>query len=343
MSTHSESPFCASVPTLLRAWDNTAISLLKECPRKFLYSMVQGWRPKHAAAPLAFGGFLHEALEFYDRLRVSGAEHAEAQAKTVHEFLLRTVTREQGRLEERATPEGVTQVFVPDPSGPDTSLTFWFGDNVRTRQTLIRSIIWYTEQFCATGDPLQTVTLSGGKPALEVSFRFELPLTSPDGEPYLYSGNIDKIAKMGEDYYVQERKHTASTISFDYFNRFSPDGQTAGYQAAAEILLGAPVHAVIIDATQVAVNFSRVHRHIATKSPAVVNEWLQNTLDWIRLAEHFAKSNTWPMNETACHKFSGCQFRAVCSRDPAMRPTLLESNFHKSPWNPLHIRGGEDA
>lgn len=339
----SESPFCSSVPTLLRAWDNTAISMLKECPRKFEYAMIQGWRPVHKAPPLAFGSFLHEALELYDRLRADGKDHTSAQVETVREFLIRTTTRETGRFEKRATPDGITSVFVPDPAGPAESISFWHGDPQRTRQTLIRSIIWYTEQFCATGDPLQTVPISENKPALEVSFRFELPLISPDGEPYLYTGNIDKIAKMGDDFYVQERKHTTTTVSSYYFNRYAPDGQTAGYQVAASVLLGLPVNGVIIDVTQVAAGFSRVHRHIATKGKEILDEWLQNTLHWIKLAEFFAKSGTWPMNETACHKFSGCQFREVCNKSPTMRPTLLRSNFTYQPWDPLQIRGADHA
>ena len=38
---------------LQQAWDNTSISVFKDCPRKYYFSTIQGWRAKGISPPLA--------------------------------------------------------------------------------------------------------------------------------------------------------------------------------------------------------------------------------------------------------------------------------------------------
>jgi hypothetical protein len=51
------------------AWDSTSLGYLKECPRKYFYTIVEGWRGKGQSVHLEFGGLYHKALEEYDKLR----------------------------------------------------------------------------------------------------------------------------------------------------------------------------------------------------------------------------------------------------------------------------------
>ena len=101
-----------------------------------------------------------------------------------------------------------------------------FDHPYKTRENLIRSVIWYLEEF--KEDPAQTVILANGKPAVELSFRMELdwgPTGHLGGQPYLLCGHIDRLVTLGEGTYVMDRKTTGSTPGSSYFDGFAPDNQ----------------------------------------------------------------------------------------------------------------------
>lgn len=334
-----EIPFLQSRPTLQFAWDNSSILLLKECPRKYQYAILEGWRPKHQAPPLYFGGLFHKCLEIYDALRAQGTDHDAAQLQAVIAAMRRTAAYEPVLVRD---PEGDMEL-VDQESGEVVKASIrercvlWISDDPnRSRRSLVRSIIWYTEHF--KHDALRTFTFPDGTPAVELSFQFALPMSTPEGDPYLYVGHIDKIAEMAGQLWNVERKHTKNTLSSSYFANYSPNSQVSGYSFAGKVVLSRPVSGTIVDATQVAVDFNRHMRHIASRNQDQLDEWLMNTCHWIRLAEHFSEIDYWPMNEESCHKYSGCQFREVCSKSPGSRAGWLEAKFVRNPWNPLKAR-----
>ena len=332
-----ERPFLSSRPRLQFAWDNTSLVLLKECPRKYYYAIICGYRPHHKAPPLYFGGVFHKALEKYDEARAKGVEHTPAQVLAVKCAMLETITHVPAGSEESFDPATgeVTLKITP------AHIKLWTSDDPnRSRETLVRSVVWYTEHF--RDDVLETYIFPNGAPAIELSFRFDLPIETPEGDPYIYVGHIDKIARMASQLWNVERKHTKRTLSSSYFSSYSPNGQVSGYSFAGKVVLSEPVSGTIVDATQVAVGFNRHMRHMASRTQEQLDEWLVNTIHWIKMAEHYATSDYWPMNEESCHKYSGCQFRGVCSKTPSARAQWLERDFYKDPWNPLKNRGQED-
>ena len=58
---------------LQQAWDNTSISVFKDCPRKYYFSTIQGWRARGISPPLAWGGAMHDCYEVYDKAKIEGA------------------------------------------------------------------------------------------------------------------------------------------------------------------------------------------------------------------------------------------------------------------------------
>jgi hypothetical protein len=107
-----------------------------------------------------------------------------------------------------------------------------------------------------------------------------------------------------------DRKTTATTIGSNYFDQFDPDNQMSIYTLVAKVIYKTPVDAQI-------------------------QEWLDDTRHWLNLAEEYATTGHWPMNDKACHQYGGCQFRMICSKSPEVRERFLESYFHRVPWNPL--------
>lgn len=308
----TDSPFLPGT-AIQFAWDSTSLGWLKECPRKYYYSMICGWRAKAESVNLKFGGLYHKALENFDKYIAEGDSHDTALDKVLDETM-------------QATWEGDA------PWTPD--------HQTKNRDTLIRSVIWYEDHF--KEDPAKTVILANGKPAVELSFRMELdwgPQNAPAKPwPYILCGHLDRLVDFAGGTYVMDRKTTANTISSYYFDQFVPDNQMSLYTMAAKVIYQTPVRGVIIDAVQTAVGFSRFSRGFTYRTDAQIEEWLSDLHYWFKLAEQYATAGYWPMNDKSCHNFGGCVFRKVCSKSPEARETFLASDFHKVPWNPLEVR-----
>jgi hypothetical protein len=302
------------------AFDNTSLSIFKECPRKYQLSILNGYRADHEAPPLLFGGWLHLGIEEYDHKIADGVEHQAALRLAVRLLLEATVTRSK-------TEDG-TEAFSP-----------WTGDaKYRTRATLIRSLVWYCEHY--QSDPLETLVLPDGRKALELSFQMALPKFFHLDKPYLYCGHIDKIATYSSlGLFIQERKHTVQSMGSYYFDRYNPNSQITGYVFSGGTLVSQKINGAVIDAVQVAIDFSRCARSIQYRHPAQLDEWFQDTLVWITRIEQAQASGSFPMNTESCHKFAGCQFRPVCSKHPGVRQSVLDTLFVKKGWDPLKVRG----
>jgi hypothetical protein len=328
MKHNSPSPFLPGTQIQF-AWDSTSLGWLKTCPRLYQYSMLEGWRSRGESVHLKFGQLYHSALEGYDKLRAD-----DILAPCGHdEALHRIVQWAMESTWDRVTETG-TDVETGHP---------WLSDHhSKNRETLIRSIIWYLDQF--KDDPASTLILANGKPAVELSFRMEMEWgPSPDGfhewrkgDPqYLLCGHLDRVVEFGGQKYVMDRKTTGSSPTPHYFDGFAPDNQMSIYTLAARVQFSTPVAGVIIDAAQIAVGFTRFQRGFTYRTEAQLEEWLADFRFWTAQAEGFAEANHWPMNDKSCGMYGGCTFRKICSKSPEVRERFLESDFERRPWNPL--------
>ena len=148
------------------AWDSTSLSSFVTCPRKYYYSMLQGWTAEQKSVHLIFGGHYASALEHFHKHRAAGIDHDDALRLVVREALEATWDYEKN---------------VPQD---------WMHSS-KTRDTLIRSIVWYLETF--QDDPMKTVILSDGRAAVEYSFSIDL------SEDYTYCGHIDRLVTYGDN------------------------------------------------------------------------------------------------------------------------------------------------
>lgn len=290
-------------PNLQVAWDQTSLGNFLFCPRRYYYSHILNYIPRHEAVELTFGSHYHTALEVYDKALALGASFPDAQDAAVATTL---------RLGKGWHSE----------------------DRNRNALTLLRAIVWYTLQY--QQDPAKTLILADGKPCVELSFRFDLDLHSPDGEPYIFTGHFDGVIEWPDGgIYVKERKTTKASLDSKYFQQFSPNLQVSWYFTAASILLPHKVKGVLIDAAQVAIGHTAFNRDIAFRSPELVQEFLNDLKYWVKQAERSAEENYWPKNERNCFL---CAFKSICSKPPSTREMYLEAQFDKREWNPLDNR-----
>lgn len=290
------------------AWDSTSLSSFVTCPRKYYLSVLQGWTSELRSVHLIFGGHYATALEHYHKFRAASLDHDEALHNVVLEALVATWDSEAGKPQD------------------------WLHTS-KTRDTLIRSIVWYLEEF--RDDPMKTVILSDGRAAVEYSFSIDLDDT------YVYCGHIDRLVTYGDgnDIYVQDQKTTGSQITPRFFDGYSPDYQMTGYTWAGQIIFQMPVKGVVIDAAYIAVGFTAFGRQPITRSDRQLEEFREEVLHYIGLAKQCHETGYYPMNRTACGNYGGCEFRKICSAVPGVRSNLLEGGFKKRDrWDPLARR-----
>lgn len=321
---------CFDTQDLQYAWDSTSLGWAEACLRKYQYYMIDGWYPLGGSPHLEFGMHYATALEHYHKHRAAGLTYDEAVIEVVHEALINTwedcLGCAQGiRYDSDATP---TQCLTCKGAG---GRPIDWQHNIKTRANLIRTIVWYCDQF--KDDPCSTVILGDGRAATEYSFSLELD------KDILYCGHIDRLVEYSGDVYVQDQKTTSGTLSPHYFRQFSPHTQMSGYTYAGKVIYNIKVKGVMIDAAQIAIGFSRFERGFTFRTDQQLDEWRTDTLHHIERARRATAEGYFPQNRSSCDKFGGCEFRGVCSLSPEVRENFLRADFKKGKnWNPLARR-----
>lgn len=328
------------------AFDQTSIHIAEECLCKYHYSMLEGWRHPAKSVHLLFGGWYASALESFHQYLAKGMGWDEALEEVVAEALVET-----WEYPECESCDGTGELrFYESTGGPlieqKTACGSCAGEgklreggtpwqslhNTKTRENLIRTIVWYTEQYI--DDPCKTLILSNGKAAVEHSFAIDVD------NGLVFAGHLDRCVEYAGSPYVQDQKTTGTTISSRYFDNFSPDTQMSMYSWAGKIIWNTPVKGVMIDAVQIAVGFSRFERGFAFRSSAQLDEWYDHSMHHIEAARKATRENYFPMNRSACGSYGGCEYRTVCSRSPEVRENFLKAEFVRGPrWDPLQARG----
>lgn len=292
------------------AWDATSIELAQTCLRKYYYRMIENIVPRSESVHLIFGQIYATALEHFYLHRAQGASIDEALRLVVREALVSSW--DQTTAEPRA-----------------------FDHAAKTRANLIRTIVWYVDQFAEESESgIQTHILSSGRPAVELSFTLEV------SDELLFCGHIDRVVNYGGALYWMDQKTTSYTITPRFFDQFKPHNQFYLYTWAGQTILQSPVRGGIIDAAQIAVGFSRFERSPITVTKSQLSEWLESALWTIETARQATALHQFPMNLASCGNYGGCPYRTLCSRCPSVRDKFIEGDYvvADKPWDPLTPR-----
>lgn len=306
------------------AFDSTTLTLGQECLRKYELGFLQGWQARGVSPHLFFGGIYATALEHYYKHVANGMSSEDALIEVVWEALKST-------WEYAYEEDGIT--IKTNSAGAKIGAPWMSTHNLKTRENLIRTIVWYIDEF-GPDDTFTTVILPSGKPAVEYSFKLEID----DGN--FLCGHIDRLVQYGDHVYVTDQKTTGSTITPSFFDGFKPSTQMSLYTFAGKAIYDMPVKGVVIDGAQIAVGFSRFMRGFTFRTDSELDEWYEGILADIDRIQQATMDRKFPMNPTACGNYLGCQFRSVCSKSPEVRERFLKADFvkRKEPWNPLKER-----
>jgi len=286
-------------------WDATSLELAQTCLRKYYYAMIEQIAPEEKSVHLIFGGIYAKALEHFYKYRAAGDDYDAALCKVVREALNASWDRENEK-------------------------PIFFNDTKKTRVALIRTIVWYLEQFGhETDEGLKTYHLSDGKPAVELSFAIEID------QDFVYCGHLDRVCWMGDDLYVLDQKTTGSSLTNYYFNQFDTSLQMTGYSFAGKATLQSPIRGVIIDAAQINVNSTVFGRKITTRTPDQIEDWVNSMRHTIESVWRATETGYWPLNYSSCEKYGGCPYRVLCTTSKKLRKNYIKTDFKKKVWDPI--------
>lgn len=354
-------PFSAAHPHFQIAWDSTSLGLLKECPRKYYYEIILGWRPRATSVHLIFGQAYHAALEHYDHHAASLGKLGGALSDEEHNVGIRIALRQAieasgkrvkvqcsacgGGGKYRLAPEDPMSAFCDcelcggtGSFGPPVWEPWRSDDPYKNVWTLARSVVTYLDHF--RGSRLVTLELSDGRPAVELSFYFHAG--EVDGITFGYCGHLDRVVRDPLDNdkkSVHDRKTTKGQLTRNFWQGFNPHNQFSLYTAASTLHFEQPTWGITVDAAQILVNSTTFERQFIPYPPALIDEWLAEAHTWVTIAARYAQAGHWPKNDRSCGNYGGCAFRKVCSKAPSFRQSWLESDFVHFRWNPLQIRG----
>lgn len=308
--------FSSKIPNLQLYLDSTSLSTFLQCPKKYYYSVILGRVPIAQSIHLTFGILVHKALETYHKAKHNGQSHQEALRSTVYWAMNATWDHKLNRP---------WTVPAEDSVG-----------KYKNRYTLLRTIIWYLEEYY--NDPLQTAIVDG-KPAVELPFTMDSGHLASTGEEFRLCGFLDRIAIQQGNYYVTDVKTTNRTVDQSYFNRFSPDTQMTLYTLAGHTAFGIPVEGVMVDACSVQREKGSFSRQLVPRSLHQIEEWQEQLIYWLMQLNQCASSSTWPRNDAACEMYGGCPYRKVCSKSTQSEADdCLTYEYQSRTWDPLQRR-----
>jgi hypothetical protein len=240
------------------AWDSVSLTAFLSCRRQYLYRVIIGLVPKGPAYAIAleFGILFHSATEHYHRRRAEGSDHDRAVEQTIGWLAT------DPHYQALPTDEEINELKeLTDEDDDGITLR---NSKVRTRYHLARAVVWYLDHYI--NDPLQTLILPSGKPAVELSFRIPLPLEVAS-EPMILCGHIDRAVVFEDHYWASDYKTTKS-LTRQFFDNFELSHQMTGYTVAGNVILEKPVRGVWIDGVALQVGGVKMSRAPTTRSPA---------------------------------------------------------------------------
>ncbi len=318
--------------TIQYAWDSVSLTNILACPRRYQYSIIDGYvskAPGYAIA-LVFGILFHKGMEFYEIAKAAGATHDEATRRAVEQTAALPAT---ATLPTDADLEDEASIHTPDAGddAEDDGIQLR-NSKIRTRYYLMRAIVWYLEHY--RDDPAKTILMASGRPAVELSFRIPLELDGIE-HPILLCGHIDRGVEFNGSLFAADYKTTKS-LSRQFFSMFNLSHQLTGYTAAGQVIFERPVSGAIIDGIALQVGGVKLGRAVSRRSKGQIAEYFQTLTFANSLANTFATTGYYPMNTASCYF---CDYKDVCQQPPEYRQRFLDMYFTKKRgWNPLENR-----
>jgi hypothetical protein len=293
------------------AIDSTAFGDLSLCQTKYYWRHMRGRVSSDPKIDLHFGGALAHAL---DVLRVSYWKENLSHEESLYRMFLAAI-----------------RFWGDFPSEP---LDRRGQPHSKSLAALLASLDEYVEFFGLETDPLTPI-------ASEFSFALPIPDTAHPvtGEPILWTGRIDLLAKGLGGVWIVDEKST-SRLGPSWADQWIMRPQLIGYYWAAReygynpsgvLIRGIGVYADRTEFKPVPVT---IDNHLITEFHTALRYHL--SLLVARYAEASAKNPFTPRKSlgSACHTYGTCPYLPLCK---SPNPEAWVQDYLYKPWNPVTI------
>lgn len=290
------------VPELPITIDSTMLTLFRACPRKFYWEFILGLRPTHTSIHLHAGGAIASAVETVRKgVYNEGLSVNKSLQKAYLDF----------------------KTYWGDYEAPADSYKSFFN--------CFRSVVSYFEFWDPITDPIQPFDFGHGG-TFEFSFALPTRVLHPSGQPFLFAGRADMLAKyLGKPCIVDEKTSKSHSSSFAY--KWGMRGQFLGYCKAIRDTLGIKVDTAVIRGTALLKTEIKHQQAIQTYADFLIDRWseeLDRTLLDIRRCW---ETETWPYNfGDSCDAWGECPFKIMCT---ARDQEVWMKDYTVRRWNPL--------
>jgi len=306
MTEHSPFHFPDLVDSTIRGdWVN--------CKKKVEYSFFRNIAGKHPSIHLHAGGAFAFALEATRRAYYERSESVDESLRQGLQALLKFYG----------------PVQLPAARTGDKSC-----DNV------VRAFDSYFARYPLATDMLKPLILPNGQAMVEFSFAIPMQITHPEtGNPILYGGRADMIAKYNDTLFVTDEK-TATQLGETWASQFDLDSQFTGYTKAAQVY-GYPVAGTCVRGVGLLkTKITHAETFVYRSQWEIDRWWGQLHEDVEEMVERWKKNKFgMALHKSVCAAYGGCQFKQLClSRDPE---EWIPLHFRRRVWSPLEKDSGE--
>lgn len=297
--------------------DSTKLKTYMECPRKYFWEYVLGWRREGPNLHFEFGIAFHKAMEVLLKRRMVRGTPGYTQEDVIAAY--------EAFIEQYRT------VYSPD---------YDLHNAPKDPATAMRSLVAYAERY-RDDDFRVLYTEVAGSVFID--------------ETNLYDFKIDVVAEDDDGIHIMDHK-TSGIDSNAFREQWHLDVQMAAYTHVLytlfppERVFGAKVNVSFI--RKVSLDFTRI---AVRKTTDMMAAWLWRTAyrfshlkhDYEVLSSNSANDSimtAFPMRETSCMKWGLCPYFAYCQswQNPLQRCGEPPPGYKEEHWNPRAQEEGAD-
>jgi PD-(D/E)XK nuclease superfamily len=189
--------------------------------------------------------------------------------------------------------------------------------SAKTLEGCIAALEAYVAQYPPATDHIRPAIDHDGHVMTEFSFAIPLPIAHPEtGEPILYSGRFDMIARMGNILVGLDDK-TTSQLGAQWSHQWRLRAQFTGYCWGAR-QYGFELESFVVRGISI-LKRGFGHAEVIEQRPQwMVDRWETQLHRDIHRMIHSWRTGEWDLAlDSACSSYGGCQFLDLCtSHDP---------------------------
>jgi hypothetical protein len=284
-------------------FDSTMVGTGRACPQKLFRQYIEHWKPSTESVHLVAGGAFADGIE-----KARRAFYAEGKpAADALGIGLIALMKRYGTFQ------------CPD-------------DSAKSLDRMMGALEFYFERYPLGADHAEPI-IYGDKLGVEFSFSHPLPIEHPvSGDPILYVGRADMVAKSYGGIFLYDEKTTTS-LGNQWLRQWDMRSQFTGYCWALR-QFGIEPKGVVVRGVSILKTKYGTAEVISYRADWEIDRWHAQTVRDIERWIGMWKEGYWDYDlDHACNEYGGCAFQRVCkSKDPE---TWLPTYFHKRVWDPI--------